>query len=114
FDELLPDQSPYEVTVISQPSDRSCGVEKGKGIVDGRAIETVRVECWPVGADLTLRAETGIGKITLRWNTGMSASVLRSTDPECDWNNVLACENGSVTTNAGSPFKLNNQDGLEF
>jgi len=43
----LPDGSPYDVTVASQPADQVCSVANGRGVVEKDDIESVTVTCKP-------------------------------------------------------------------
>jgi len=48
----LTDGSPYSVTVLTQPSDESCEITNGSGILNGENVNTVGVICAIVPDDL--------------------------------------------------------------
>jgi hypothetical protein len=45
FDTALPDGSPYDVTVLTQPTGQTCGVTNGFGTINGSDVLGVDVDC---------------------------------------------------------------------
>jgi len=45
FDTALSDESPHDVTVLTQPAGQTCGVTNGFGTVNGSDVLGVDVDC---------------------------------------------------------------------
>jgi hypothetical protein len=69
FRTTLVDGEPYEVTVLNQPAAprQNCLVTKGAGLLPGRNVTEVGIDCFPA---VVLQATPGNDRILVSWNAG--------------------------------------------
>lgn len=61
-----------------------------------------------------LQAMSDFGRITLDWSADGSATVLYSSDPDCDWDNYSICEDSGILLDQASGVTLGVHDGLRL
>ncbi|MEA5445093.1 delta-60 repeat domain-containing protein [Gammaproteobacteria bacterium AB-CW1] len=112
FEEEIEDGSDYEVVVDGQPSGQFCEVSNGSGVVAGSDVTDLQVNC----DSLALNASNAEGAVHLDWDLAGPVDILYSTDYECDWSNVQACENGGTVVDVeGGEHSLSvSEDDLEL
>ncbi len=82
----------YNVVIISQPGDVACGSENATGSVDEDDVDDIQIEC----GGLHMSSRQGDASVHLDWWPAVDGDLLYSTDRNCDWSNVQACENGGM------------------
>jgi hypothetical protein len=74
FATSLDDGSRYEAKVAAKPrkSNWTCAVENAAGALAGKAVDNIRVDCYP---EAVLKARPGMEKAKLSWNSGDFSGV---------------------------------------
>lgn len=107
FSSQLVDGASYSVSILSQPSSpiQQCTVTNGSGTVSGTNVTTVDVTCLEPP---TLKVSSLPGLADVSWNDSGAASydLYRSTDPNCDFTNIYACADGTLTIDVTSPANV--------
>lgn len=52
FPAPVPDGSPYEVTILTQPQGQTCTVNNGEGTIDGEDVDDVQIACADDGVEM--------------------------------------------------------------
>ena len=103
FATAIADGSAYNVTILTQPTGQTCTATSNTGIVSAGNITNVGLTCVE---SVVLDANPLSRVVSLSWNDigAISYDLYRSTDPACDFNNIGACADGTVTAGVSSPY----------
>jgi hypothetical protein len=102
----------YTVTITAQPGDVACASENATGSVGGENVNDIEIDC----GELRMSSRHGDASVSLDWWPGVDGDLLYSTDRDCDWSNVQACENGGTISGvSGGTIDISASDeGLEL
>ncbi len=107
FTTAITDGSSYAVTIASQPAapTQACMVVNASGTLAGSNASDVSVICPSV---LTVSSVSRGAEVSWSDNGASSYDLYRSTDPNCNFDNLNACTGGTATYGATSPVNVSN------